>query len=605
MGCGISVFAEETTAGDSTAKLKEQGTAWKILPGLERLKKDLGSDTTLTDGDPRKLEMRAMLEDPIGQKYIGQFAKKAMTQESFYAWVDIQEFREIPTADYRRGKSMHIYQKYIREGAVLQVGSIPAEERAKIKDIIDAGLVDKSVISTDMFDVVQKVVFKEMFYNTFQRFVDAPEYSQMHADIKNAYNKVCPNDFLYIERIGEGGFGRVVHVKKKSTQLHYAMKIQLKTALLDTFNDDPTRIDHERRVLSVAHHPFIVGMDYAFQTAELGIMCLELVTGGDLQEAIDTAPDGRIDEARVQFYAAEIILALVHLHDLGLMYRDLKPCNVLLKGDGHIKLADMGGVAEFAEGTCLETNKDKNPFSGTEIGALPYKQSKGDGLPTLNNKHRRRSIMGTQGYMAPEMVILPKQPRSVRKGYSNAVDYWSLGVTVFKLLTGSRPFDRRRFQAFVDDTRCRMGLDYNKYNLKQHEFFEGIDWLRLTQRHVIPPYLPKVPPLREDPLYQTFDHLMQDFYAQQELESATKDTYDWFVAPTDEDQAFFNSWDFVSMHTLKIELGISSEMAAHDQSFKVRQVLGEKTDTNKRKRSYRVKRTSTSASTLLGLPRLR
>lgn len=58
--------------------------------------------------------------------------------------------------------------------------------------------------------------------------------------------QVCPDDFLYIERIGEGGFGRVVHVKKKTTQSHYAMKIQLKTALLDTFNDDPTRIDHER-----------------------------------------------------------------------------------------------------------------------------------------------------------------------------------------------------------------------------------------------------------------------------------------------------------------------------------------------------------------------
>ena len=58
--------------------------------------------------------------------------------------------------------------------------------------------------------------------------------------------KVSPDDFLYIERIGEGGFGRVVHVKKKSTQTHYAMKIQLKTALLDTFNDDPSRIDHER-----------------------------------------------------------------------------------------------------------------------------------------------------------------------------------------------------------------------------------------------------------------------------------------------------------------------------------------------------------------------
>ncbi|CAM9358055.1 unnamed protein product, partial [Pylaiella littoralis] len=589
-----------------------------ILPRTDTLNGNLSNDKHLTEGDPRKAEMRAMLEDPIGQKYIGEFAKKVMTQESFYAWVDIQEFRSIPTADYRRGKSMHIYQKYIRDGAVLQqVGSISAEERAKIKDMIDTGMKDNIGISTDMFDVVQKALFKEMFYNTFQRFAISPEYAQMHAHIKNAYNKVCPDDFLYIERIGEGGFGRVVHVKKKTTQSHYAMKIQLKTALLDTFNDDPTRIDHERRVLSVTHHPFIVGMDYAFQTPELGIMCLELVTGGDLQEAIDSAPGGKLDEARVQFYAAEIILALVHLHDLGLMYRDLKPCNVLLNLDGHIKLADMGGVAEFAEGTCLQTSKEKSQFSATEIGSLPEKQSTDDGPRPLNKKHRRRSIMGTQGYMAPEMVILPNQPRSVRVGYSNAVDYWSLGVTVFKLLTGSRPFDRRRFQAFellstivwpryvspqTKSVICGLlagkeaerlgGTPEKLIALKEHVFFEGIDWLRLSQRHVIPPYIPKVPQLREEPMYQKFDHLMQDFYAQQELESATKDTYDWFVAPTDEDQTFFNSWDFVSMHTLKIELGISSEMAVHDQSFKVRQILGDTPGT--RKRSFRGKRGSAS-----------
>lgn len=78
----------------------------------------------------------------------------------------------------------------------MQVGSIPAEERAKIKGIIDAGLGDKAAISEDMFDVVQKVVFKEMYHNTFQRFVIASEYSQMHADIKNAYNKVGANVFI-------------------------------------------------------------------------------------------------------------------------------------------------------------------------------------------------------------------------------------------------------------------------------------------------------------------------------------------------------------------------------------------------------------------------
>lgn len=72
----------------------------------------------------------------------------------------------------------------------LQVGSIPAAERIRIKSIIDAGMLDQACITTDMFDTVQKVVFKEMFYNTFQRFVDTPEYVQMHEDIKNTYNKV-------------------------------------------------------------------------------------------------------------------------------------------------------------------------------------------------------------------------------------------------------------------------------------------------------------------------------------------------------------------------------------------------------------------------------
>lgn len=70
------------------------------------------------------------------------------------------------------------------------MGSIPAEERARIKTIIEAGVANRTAVTQDMFDVVQKVVFKEIYYNTFQRFVDSPAYTRMHADIKNAYNKV-------------------------------------------------------------------------------------------------------------------------------------------------------------------------------------------------------------------------------------------------------------------------------------------------------------------------------------------------------------------------------------------------------------------------------
>jgi serine/threonine protein kinase len=136
------------------------------------------------------------------------------------------------------------------------------------------------------------------------------------------------------------------------------MKTQLKSALVETYSDNPSRLDSEKTVFAVCHHPFIIDMDYAFQTEGHAILVLGLATAGDLQEAIDNAPENRLEENRVVFYAAEIALALAHLHDLHLMYRDLKPCNVLLNEDGNIKLADMGGVADFG-GDVFYTEEEK------------------------------------------------------------------------------------------------------------------------------------------------------------------------------------------------------------------------------------------------------
>ena len=114
-----------------------------------------------------------------------------------------------------------------------------------------------------------------------------------------------------------------------------------------SYADNPSRLDSEKVVFAACHHPFIIDMDYAFQTEGHAILVLGLATAGDLQQAIDDSPENRLEEYRVMFYGAEIALALAHLHDLHLMYRDLQPCNVLLNEDGNIKLADMGGVADF------------------------------------------------------------------------------------------------------------------------------------------------------------------------------------------------------------------------------------------------------------------
>jgi len=352
-------------------------------------------------------------------------------------------------------------------------------------------------------------------------------------------------------------------------------------------------------VFAACHHPFIIDMDYAFQTEGHAILVLGLATAGDLQEAIDNSPENRLDERRVVFYGAEIALALAHLHDLHLMYRDLKPCNVLLNEDGNIKLADMGGVADFG-GDILLTAEEKEE----------KKAPKED--------FRRKSIMGTHGYMAPEMVKMLGQSRSQRSGYTAAVDYWSLGVTLYKLLTGYRPFDsmyddemstttainpahsvqgnsefkalhrpveypsyisdiaRSFIQGLLDtNEQTRIGCDENGIDgLKMHMFFSGLDWITMQQCHLEAPYVPEVKPPKEKPGYKSYDEMMKQIDKDEKEEFGVEEV-DWSSNPTEAEQIFFKSWDFVSPHTLKVEMGISNAIAGYNANFKVRQLLGE------------------------------
>ncbi|GMH65357.1 hypothetical protein TL16_g04179, partial [Triparma laevis f. inornata] len=98
-------------------------------------------------------------------------------------------------------------------------------------------------------------------------------------------------------------------------------------------------------VFASCHHPFIVNMEYSFQTDCHVFIVLDLVTGGDLHQARKACASRRLPEDRMMFYAAEIVLAVDHLHEMGIIYRDLKPQNVLLRADGHVQLTDMGLAA--------------------------------------------------------------------------------------------------------------------------------------------------------------------------------------------------------------------------------------------------------------------
>jgi hypothetical protein len=398
------IISSPQKGGNSGADETAEDVKWKLLPSGEQARIKFTRDGTLSkNSEPGHLELRAMLDDPISQRQIGRYAKEKKSLDIFMCWIDIQEYKSIPTVDYRRSKALHIFHKYIKSGSVLEIGGIDPTERDQMKENIQKSLNDSTLLSGDFYDRLQYECFIEIYHNVFIPFKSSPSYATLTRQLKEQYNNVRPDDFIYMNKLGEGGFGFVVHCKKKSTGKHYAMKIQTKTGLLDCFADDPKRADYEKQAFASCQHPFIVNLDYAFQNDTLAIMVLGLATAGDLQKALRREPEERLSEARVRFYAAEITLALAYLHQMGLMYRDLKPNNVLLHTDGHIQLIDLGGVLDEKGkvlGTTQETTGLANLFT-QQFGDRPRSNYDLNGESEEENKDphkaRRMSIMGTFG----------------------------------------------------------------------------------------------------------------------------------------------------------------------------------------------------------------
>jgi hypothetical protein len=189
---------------------------------------------------------------------------------------------------------------------VCQVGSISEDDITKWGELVKEMRQNKHLADENVLDEIQRVCFVEMYLNTFMPFKKTDAYKNLRTNLDDSYNKVDVTDFEYMAKLGVGGFGRVIHVRKKSTGKHYALKTQLKTALVETYADNPSRLDSEKVVFAACHHPFIIDMDYAFQTEGHAILVLGLATAGDLQEAIDDSPENRLDERRVMFYGAEV-----------------------------------------------------------------------------------------------------------------------------------------------------------------------------------------------------------------------------------------------------------------------------------------------------------
>ncbi|CAG8554535.1 10341_t:CDS:2 [Diversispora eburnea] len=338
-------------------------------------------------------------------------------------------------------------------------------------------------------------------------------------------------DFVTVKVIGKGAFGEVRLVQKADTGKIYAMKTLRKA---DMFKKDQlAHVKAERDVLAESDSPWVVQLFYSFQDTSYLYLIMEFLPGGDLMTMLikyDT-----FSEDVTRFYIAECVLAIEAIHKLNFIHRDIKPDNILIDKDGHIKLSDFGlstGFHRTHDSAYYQRLLDGTLNSGgghRQLGSeanINLTLSSKDRIATWKKNRRALaySTVGTPDYIAPEIFL--------QQGYGQECDWWSLGAIMFECLVGYPPFcsenahetyrkiiNWRDQLYFPDDVHLspeaediirrlicapeqRLGR-HGGEEIKAHPFFTGVDWD--TIRNIEAPFVPNLKSITDTSYFPTED----------------------------------------------------------------------------------------------------
>eukprot|EP00486_Rosalina_sp_Unknown_P000958 CAMPEP_0201567764 /NCGR_PEP_ID=MMETSP0190_2-20130828/8393_1 /ASSEMBLY_ACC=CAM_ASM_000263 /TAXON_ID=37353 /ORGANISM="Rosalina sp." /LENGTH=648 /DNA_ID=CAMNT_0047988113 /DNA_START=111 /DNA_END=2057 /DNA_ORIENTATION=+ len=353
----------------------------------------------------------------------------------------------------------------------------------RLKAKLDRGNPDNQV-----FDEIAQEVYNDLRLDVFPRFCRSHLY-QMYLRCKTIEQaQIGVRDFHQMRMLGRGAFGCVNACKKKDTGKLYAMKQINKKRVSAT--ESAETIMSERNFLADMDSVFVTTLKYAFMDDQTLYLILDLMIGGDLKFHLNN--DKTFSEERSRFYAAEVLLGLDHIHSKGIIYRDLKLENVLVDEKGHCKISDLG-------------------------------------LAVRMSNDLVKGYAGTPGYTAPEVVL--------SHYYDHIVDFFSLGVMIYRFLCGKKPFQSKRrhhgrrhgenrqenqrrrtteldrnvvemepdfpSQYFVPQAKSilkgllcknpkkRMGANGIE-EIKQHPWFDSIDFGLLEAGYLDPPFVPSL-----------------------------------------------------------------------------------------------------------------
>jgi hypothetical protein len=269
--------------GDSVVPRRSR--KWKIkLSKAEARDAFIATGTLPQDAGDDLLVLRVFLEESHTLMKLAEFAKRKGKLHYLLCWIDFLGFRIIPEERaFQLSTANSMRLKYFTRDSALCVGEcldgIPQLLQDTAWENLALAEQGSRPLPVDVLDVFGHECLRQINELLYKPFKSSILYVMSLVVLRAQFNHVGIDDFEYMELLGQGSFGLVVHCRKKSTGKHYAMKIQSKISLLNCFSDNLKRVTGERDVLVKLHHPFIISLDYAFQTPDCAILVTALGTG--------------------------------------------------------------------------------------------------------------------------------------------------------------------------------------------------------------------------------------------------------------------------------------------------------------------------------------
>jgi len=381
-----------------------------------------------------------------------------LTLFDFYVYA--QDYRELPDKAVLTEAAQTLRSRYLNSRSSTSLLAFTEEKtQGDINAAVDAVVAGSmsTHAARQIFLKAQEEVLAALAAGCFDAFLGSSHYRYI-LELKAKENIVPTlDDFKVVRVLGEGGFGQVIDVVKRDCGVHYAMKVMQKEVMKQNLGSSwRKKIASEQQIMASLQHPFLVNLKYAFQNAEFLILVMDLVPSGDLSEFVLTKR--RLKSDQVKWAIMETVEVMGYIHAQNILYRDLKPENLLVDEQGHVRLIDMGLAARVTE-----------------------------------RQPNRSSRVGTDCYMAPEV----RWARRRRTAYGRSADWYTIGVLTYEFTHGNLPFSARDTDSPVyrggtwpseackhfserlldQDHTSRLGSGKTGLeDVKSHAYFAGVDW---------------------------------------------------------------------------------------------------------------------------------